>query len=228
MRKFSIVFVAAVLSCAQPTPSPVSSTPESSDANGDALIVPTVTAAPASPPPPKPKVRRGRKVLIVGDSEACAVGSYINLKKLVADINDEGGMPRDSVDVDCKGGTTVQYWGAGGNLRAALSRHPNPDAVLVFLGTNHYGQATTPPTATVTDLLKATDCVWVGNTAVHGKHWKINGLIRDAVTPQCAYFDTEAAGIPLADGVHPTPGGASKWIRSVWPLIPPKYEERDE
>jgi hypothetical protein len=195
-----------------------------SDVGSDAVAVAVEQTLPLS----KPKVRRGRKVLIVGDSEACVVGSYIDLKKLVADINDKAQEPRDSVSVDCKGGTMIQYWGAGGNLRAALVRHPNPDAVLVFLGTNHYLQSTTPPTQTVTDLLKQTDCIWVGNTAVHGKRWKINSLIRDAVTPQCKYFDTEAADIPLADGVHPTPAGASKWIRLVWPLIPPKYEDSDE
>lgn len=175
--------------------------------------------------PPAPVLKPvGRKVLIVGDSEACAVSSYIDLKKLVAEINDAAGQPHDTVEFDCKDGTRVEYWGAGGHLRSALDNHPNPDAVLVFLGTNHYWQTTVPPTDTVTDLLKDTNCVWVGNTAVHDKRWPVNGLIRDAVTPQCKYFDTEAAKIPLADGVHPTPEGATRWIRLVWPEIPLKKE----
>jgi lysophospholipase L1-like esterase len=184
------------------------------------IILPTVTLV---------SKRLPRNVLIVGDSEACAVSSYINLKKLVATINDEDNHhPHDVVNVDCKGGTVVQYWGAGGHMKLALQKYPHPDAVLVFLGTNHYWQDKVPPTQTVTDLLKDTNCVWVGNTAVHGKYWKINHLIYEAVTPQCSYFDTETADIPLADGVHPTPAGATKWIRAVWPMIPHKYEDSDE
>lgn len=179
-------------------------------------------------PWPPPKKHAARKVLIVGDSEACAVSQYIDLRKLVAQINDEDGLPHDHVDVACKGGTVVQYWGAGGNLKIALQKYPHPDAVLVFLGTNHYWQDKAPPTQTVTDQLKDTNCIWVGNTAVHGRYWKINHLIYEAVTPQCSYFDTETADIPLADGVHPTPAGATKWIRAVWPMIPPKYEASDE
>ena len=191
-----------------------------------AVVAPQPIASVAPVTPPKRLV--GRKVLIVGDSEACAVSSYINLKKTVKQINDDASQPYDTVNVDCKGGTVVQYWGAGGHLRQALARYPKPDAVLVFLGTNHYWQSTTPPTNTVTDLLKDTNCVWVGNTAVHGKRWKINDLIRDAVTPQCKYFDTEAADIPLADGAHPTPAGATKWVKAVWSEIPLKYEESHE
>jgi len=172
--------------------------------------------------------RQPRHVLIVGDSEACAVSSYINLKKLVATINDEDKAPHDVVDVECKGGTVVQYWGAGGHMKLALQHHPKPDDVIVFLGTNHYWQKAAPPTSTVTDLLKDTHCIWVGNTAVHGHNWAINGLIRDSVINQCTYFDTEAANIELADGVHPTPAGAVKWVRLVWKEIPPKYEEADQ
>lgn len=213
----------------------------------DATPLPTVNTAKEDSEPPvvtAPTMeivtpRQSRHVLIVGDSEACAVSSYINLKKLVATINDEDGAPHDVVDVECKGGTVVQYWGDGGNLKLALQKHPKPDDVIVFLGTNHYwiksipettkvpGQLTLPKVRVITDQLKDTNCIWVGNTAVHGQHWAVNGLLRDAVIPQCTYFDTEAANIELADGVHPTPAGAVKWVRLVWKEIPPKYEEAD-
>jgi len=169
-----------------------------------------------------------RRILIVGDSEACAVNWVV--QKIVPQINDEAGQPRDVIDVDCKGGTTVQYWGAQGHLREALSRHPRPDTVLVFLGTNHYGQVVTPPVAQVTDILKekGLGCVWVGNTAVKGKTWKINKLLRESVGPTCSYFDTEAANIPLPDGVHPDRSGATKWLKAIWPTIPVKLEEEHE
>lgn len=167
-----------------------------------------------------PKVVANRRILIIGDSEACVVSSQVKNAKL----------PTDTVDVDCKGGTVVQYWGTGGHFRAALARHPKPDVVLIFLGTNHHGQKVTPPVAPILDLVRdnGLQCVWVGNTAVDGKRWAINGLIHDAVQPTCSYFDTEAAGIQLTDGVHPYGAAALKWLQAIWPTIPMKYEETHE
>jgi len=218
MRRLLVPVLACLLSC--DTTLPLASNPPA-DASpvASAPIDNTITL----PPIDIIARKQPRRVLITGDSEACRVGFYA--KKVIAQINAENHEPADVVDVDCKGGTVVQYWGTGGNLKLALARHPHPDDVLVFLGTNHYWQRVTPPTSTVTDLLRDTNCIWVGNTAVHGKHWAINGLIRDAVTPQCAYFDTEAADIPLDDGVHPGHAGAVKWLRMVWATIPTKYEE---
>ncbi len=167
-----------------------------------------------------------RRILIVGDSEACAVGSYA--RSIDKELQEAAGLPVDFIDVECKVSTTVPYWGAMGNLQAALGRHPKPDTVLIFLGTNHYwNEKDTPDVSPILDLLTAFDikCVWAGNTAVHGRHWAINHLLRDAVTPTCSYFDTEAANIPLADGIHPTGAGAIKWLKAIWPMIPPKYEE---
>lgn len=152
-----------------------------------------------------------RRVLVVGDSEACAVAPYV---RRVA-------PPTDDVAVECLQGTTVGYWGAQGHLAQALARHPRPDAVVVFLGTNHYWQAKAPDVVPVTAAIEATgaSCTWVGNVAVAGRKWPIDGLMRAAVEPACTYYDTEAAGIPLVDGMHPTAEGALLWLRAVWPTI---------
>lgn len=170
--------------------------------------------------PSKPKVIAKRTILIIGDSEACAVAPEVKKAKL----------PTDTVYVDCKGGTVVQYWGSGGNFKAALSRHPKPDVVLVFLGTNHYWQKTTPPVETVLKTIRERGfkCVWVGPTAVHNQHWPMNDLIRDAVQPTCDYFDTETASIKLHDGVHPYGAAALDWLQKIWPMIPMKYEEQSD
>lgn len=168
-----------------------------------------------------------RHVLVIGDSEACAVNLYI--RKTVKEVNEAAHEPLDVVDVECKGGTVVQYWGAQGHFREALKKHPNPDAVVIFLGTNHYWQGTRPPVETILDQIQApTSCVWVGNTAVKGKRWNINNILREAVQPTCSYFDTEAAGIELPDGVHPSGAGAIKWLKAIWPMIPPKYGDANE
>ncbi len=180
--------------------------------------------------------RVSRCVLIVGDSEACTVGTWNNATGIVRTINEENHEPYDDVHVACKGGTVIQYWGRDGHLAQAMKDYPNPDDVIVFLGTNHYwvqeipwtsrvpNQLTLREISTVTDQLEDTHCTWVGNTAFRGKHWVVNGLIRDAVTPACTYFDTEAANIPLADEAHPGHAGAVKWLRLVWKTIPPKYD----
>lgn len=209
MKRITCAFLAFVLSCSQASREPQL-------AHECAKVGPVVSsdrdAAYATIAP--------RKVLIIGDSEACAVQWQVKNAKL----------PTDQVDVECKGGTVVQYWGASGNMKRALDRHPGTDVVVIFLGTNHYGQTVTPPVAPILSLVKerGLKCVWVGNTAVNGKKWKINDLLRMAVTPTCSYFDTEAAGIPLPDGVHPDGTGALKWLRLVWPTIPMKHEESDE
>jgi hypothetical protein len=220
LQRCLVMSVLGVMACNVDAGFTVTSKPalaEVPGAHAGVLSVPTVTIV---------SKRLPRHVLIVGDSEACTVGPYV--RTTVALINQENDEPRDDVHVACKGGTVVQYWGAGGHMQAALREFPHPDDILIFLGTNHYWQKQAPTTASITNFLDSADCIWVGNTAVHGQHWAINGLIRDAVTPRCTYFDTEAADISLADGVHPTPAGAVRWLRLVWATIPPKYEETHE
>jgi hypothetical protein len=163
--------------------------------------------------------------MIIGDSEACAVGNYA--QEVANSVDDGINMPHSVIEIDCKGSTTVQYWGSGGNFRAALEKHPRVDTVVIFLGTNHYMSVVTPPTKPILDIVKERNisCVWVGNVAVNGRHWRVNDMLRKAVEPTCTYFDSEVAAISLADGVHPTKAGAVKWLQRVWPLVPAKYGE---
>lgn len=184
--------------------------------------LPTVASADATaePPPSPPPRRSPRNVLIVGDSEACAVGT---VAKEVAKEQ----SPPDSVSVECKGGTVIQYWAGGMHFQYALAAHPKADTVLVFLGTNHYWQKSVPSPKVILDQVAARGltCVWVGNVAVKGRTWPINGMLRDAVTPTCGYFDAEKVQMQLWDGYHPDRANARLWLREVWAAIPPKYEE---
>jgi hypothetical protein len=183
--------------------------------------VPDSSVADASFEASQPKKIANRRILIVGDSEACAVSWQLKNAKL----------PKlDVVEVECKGGTVVPYWGSQGNLKKALDKRQKFDIVIIFLGTNHYGQVVTPKVEPILDIVKERGlrCVWVGNTSVNGKKWKINHLIRDAVTPTCQYFDTEQASIPLPDGVHPDGSGAIKWLNLIWEMLPITYEDSDE
>lgn len=183
--------------------------------------VAAVTSVPAPEPVETTKtikqpVRLARHVLVVGDSEACAVSTH------VAGVARSAG---DDADFACKSSTTVQYWSAG-PLARALDARPHVDTVVVFLGTNHYLDAVAPPVGPILEEFRSRGltCVWVGNTPVMGKPRKVNGLLRDAVSGSCTYFDTEAFGPVLRDGVHPTPASARLWLDAVWRVIPQKFE----
>lgn len=151
-----------------------------------------------------------RHILIVGDSEACRVGWFVSKVKL----------PTDDVSVECKESTRIEHWSAG-KFADALAKHPETDAVLVFLGTNNFHDTVAPDTKPITDLVrdKGIACVWVGNVTVRGKHRQINDLLQGVVSP-CQYFNTESAGIALDDGIHPGYEASVKWLRAIWPLIP--------
>lgn len=206
-----MALVFAALTC-QPAIEPAPAEPSTPVPTPSAVADAGASTTAADDPP----VPIARHVLVVGDSEACAVSVYA--KPVAA-------LAGDTVGIVCKESTTVQNWSAG-RLKAALEAWPDADAIVVFLGTNHYLDAAAPPVRPILALIssRGLSCVWVGNTAVMGKARKINGLMRTAVTPTCAYFDTEAFGVELRDGVHPTPGAAKRWIQAVWSVIPAKNE----
>lgn len=182
-------------------------------------------------PEPKPdpiKVALARDVLLVGDSEACMVATVI--KDVVPQADAELNIPTDTVEVECKAGTVIQYWAEGRFFERALKAHPNATNVVVFLGTNHYWNTELPSPKLILDQIvdKKLGCTWVGNTAVYGKKWSINSMLQTAVEPTCSYFDTEAQNVALWDGVHPGPTAAKKWLKAVWLTIPIRYAEPSE
>lgn len=201
-----LVVILSVLTCQPPlenaaTPNVIASA-ETETPNTTLDVVETHVV-----PEPRP-----RRVLVVGDSEACAVAAYVS-----AAARDHG----DVAFVECKASTTIQYWSTD-RLIAALDSHPNIDSVIVFLGTNHYLDRVAPPVKHILDVIEARrlKCVWVGNTAVGGRSHRINDLLHDAVTPVCRYFDAEAFDLKLYDGVHPTRGSAERWIKGIWSVLP--------
>lgn len=143
-------------------------------------------------------------ILIVGDSEAGAVQPQINTVR-AAD---------EQVTFDFLVGSSIQHW-SGGGIQASLAQHPNPDLVIVFLGTNNFSATTLPDVKPILSAIAnaGAKMLWVGPTSVHGQNWPINNLLKQAVSP---YVDTESLGIPLRDRVHPTPAGAQEWLKAVW------------
>lgn len=156
-----------------------------------------------------------RNVLIIGDSEACAVGTSAK------NVASEFGI-QDAVAVECKIGSTIQYWEK--NFKRVLAKHPKTDVVVVFLGTNHYSSIVPPQTSNLLSQIKesSSECLWVGPVAVHGKNWPINEFLKQSVSDNCSYFDTENFGLELVDGIHPEKKEAYRWLKSVWNDIPMK------
>lgn len=172
------------------------------------------------------KVRMSRNVLIIGDSEACAVSPVA--KEVAREYAVRTNSPVDDVIVECKGGTVVSYWAQGMHAQYVLNAHPKIDTLLVFLGTNHYRQkplnADPKP---ILDLVtsRGLQCVWVGNVAIKGRKWPINAEMRALVTPTCSYFNAEEEPIQLCDGTHPDRANAKVLLGHVWETIPIKYED---
>lgn len=147
------------------------------------------------------------RILLVGDSEAGAVAPYVSAVK----------RPGETVLVDSVVGSSIQAW-SNGQLAAAVTQY-QPDVVAVFLGTNNYYAMSSPNLAPIFAQMPARS-VWVGPTAVQGKSWPISSWIKNACASRgVPYVDTQALGIQLRDGVHPTPEGAVQWLRYIWPLL---------
>lgn len=177
--------------------------------------------------PFEPAQLLSRHVLVVGDSAACRVGR--NARSVVAAFNDSNAQPRDVVDVECQESTRVEHW-ASGRFKRALDSRNDLDAVVVFLGTSHVRDASTPDVGPLLDAVKRRGiaCVWVGNTAVNGRSWPMNDMMRRAVSSTCTYFDTERADVELVDNVHPTLASAASWFTAVWRTLPQKHDKEPQ
>lgn len=148
-----------------------------------------------------------QKILVLGDSEAGAVSP--SLKNVL--------LPGETTELEYKSGSSIEYW-ARGKFHEALGHHFVPDVIIVFLGTNNYGYQTLPDVTPILDEIVQTHakCIWVGPTSVNGQKWKIDKLLKKAVSGQCSYVDTEELDIELADGIHPTQVGVTKWLNEIW------------
>ena len=154
-----------------------------------------------------PVVPQHQNILLIGDSEVQYADWFFKpLRK-----------PNETVFFDSKPGTTIGWWNFG-IFHREMSKYPNVDVVIVFLGTNNFNFKYLQPYQSILDEIKArkVKCIWVGPTAVYGKKHVINSLIKEAVSGTCTYVDTEELDIPLVDGVHPTQPGAVKWLTEIW------------
>ena len=153
-----------------------------------------------------------KKILLIGDSQVRYLSWYM----------DRAGVkqPNETVFFDSKPGTTILTW--NNIFVREMSKYPNIDEVLIFLGTNNFNFGFLQDHQNILNEIKRRNvkCLWIGPTNVRMNGFKnlhmIGPLIKKAVEPVCKFFDTEAAGIELADGIHPSLDGAVKWLRDIW------------
>lgn len=163
---------------------------------------------------------RPRNVLIVGDSEACAVG---NVAQRTSDEIGWGHV----IDTSCKSGSTIQDW-SGNRIDAALKDHSRADVVIVFLGGNNVHNENTNGAETIIEKITArrSACVWVGNAKLFEKTWRINSSLKEVVEASgCRYLDSELLNLKLVDKMHPDVESAKLWFKSAIALVPVLYEE---
>lgn len=148
-------------------------------------------------------------ILILGDSLAC--GSQMRVKEFL--------KQNESVVYDCKVGSTLQQWNSE-KAKIAFERNKDISSVIVFLGTNNYTATKMPEISNILGEIEKHNvkCTWIGPTAVRGKQWQINQLIKEAVSKNCDFVDITDSEILLQDGIHPTFSSWFTILKRTWEI----------
>lgn len=165
-----------------------------------------------------PRLRRGLKVLLIGDSLAVGTAPHY------AVLAKEAGVEFKGIGVT---GTRIDQWASSQELPNVLASF-KPNLVLVSLGTNDAfmkGDVVGKQRAQLDRLLQQLegyDVVWVGpptlpNPPSPGMVTMIQDAAGNALAPRFHYFHSERLQIPRGpDAIHPTARGYAGWAGAVW------------
>lgn len=165
-----------------------------------------------------PRIRRGLKVLLIGDSLAVGTAPHY------AALAKEAGVEFKSLAVT---GTRIDQWASSVELPKILQSF-KPDLILVSLGTNDAfmkGDVVAKQRAQLDRLLQGlqgTTVVWIGPPALPNPPSPgIVAMIQDSagspLAPRFHYFHSERLQIPRGpDSIHPTVRGYAGWAGAVW------------
>lgn len=167
-----------------------------------------------------PRIRRGEKLLLFGDS--LAVGLAPPLGQLAKDH----GVAFAGIG---KVGSTVREWAGSGALGLELRKHlaEKPAVVLCSLGTNdeylsrESALAEVPMLDSLAEIVRASgaELGWIGPPKLPRPGNGFSEAIR-AKIPENRYFHSEALEIPRGgDNLHPTVKGYAGWAGQIWPWI---------
>jgi lysophospholipase L1-like esterase len=164
-----------------------------------------------------PRVRRGDKLLVFGDSLAQGLTPPL------------GQLARDNgvaFAATSKVGSTIREWAGatalGADLRAKLAERPT--VVLCSLGTNDEfltpdsARAELPALDALIELVKASgaELGWIGPPKLPKPGNGIASIIQTKLA-QNRYFHSETFDIPRAgDALHPTVKGYAGWAGQIW------------
>ena len=163
-----------------------------------------------------PRIRRGERLLLFGDS--LAVGLTAPLGQLARD----NGVVFAGIG---KVGSTIRDWTGQTTLHAQLrtALAERPKVVLCSLGTNdealspESARAELPMVNALIALVRESgaELGWIGPPRLQ----KTNGIsqVIQSKLPQNRYFHSETLDIPRAgDGLHPTVKGYAGWAGQIW------------
>ncbi len=177
-----------------------------------------------------PRVRKGMRVLLIGDSLAVGMAPYF-----AALAKEAGGDFKAMATV----GTTINAWSANADLKKLLETF-QPELVLVSLGTNDSfmrgADVITKQQAQLEKLyalltqwprsrdygLGPEHVVWIGPpTLPNPPSPGISKMIQDsagsALAPRYFYFHSEKLEMPRGpDKLHPTARGYAGWAGAIW------------
>ena len=167
-----------------------------------------------------PRLRKGIRVLLIGDSLAVGMAPHF------AALAKEAGVDFRSL---AKTGTRIDQWASSAELAKLLETY-RPEMVLVSLGTNDSfmrGPDVVPKQQAhlelLVGLLGATEhIVWIGPpTLPNPPSPGIAKMIQDAaggvLAPRFSYFHSERLQMPRGpDQLHPNVRGYAGWAGAVW------------
>ncbi|HEX9620190.1 MAG TPA: SGNH/GDSL hydrolase family protein [Polyangiaceae bacterium] len=167
-----------------------------------------------------PRIRRGDKLLLFGDS--LAQGLTPVLGKLASD-NGVGFAATSKV------GSTIREWAGASALAAGLRTKlaERPAVVLCSLGTNDEylsldsARGELPALDALIEIVRAggAELGWIGPPRLPKPGNGISAVIQSKL-PQNRYFHSERFDIPRApDGLHPTVLGYAGWAGQLWQWV---------
>jgi len=177
-----------------------------------------------------PRVKKGMRVLLIGDSLAVGMAPYF------ATLAKEAGVTFKAMATI---GTRIDQWASNADLKKLLETF-QPELVLVSLGTNDsFMQGKDVVTkqqaqleklyALLTQWPRSKDyglgpdhVVWIGPPALpKPPNPGISKMIQDAaggtLSPRFFYFHSEKLNMPRGpDNLHPTARGYAGWAGAIW------------
>jgi lysophospholipase L1-like esterase len=165
-----------------------------------------------------PRLRRGLKVLLIGDSLGVGTAPHYAAQAK------EAGVEFRSIAIT---GTRIDQWAQSQELPNILQSF-KPDLVLVSLGTNDAFMKGADIVAKqraaldrLLQVLHGIDIVWIGApTLPNPPSPGVILMIQEAagaLAPRFHYFHSERLPIPRGpDGIHPTARGYAGWAGAVW------------